>query len=71
MANTVIIITDDSIDKYSIGFPVLPKDLGVWHNQLKLIENIDYTFQQSTNSIILLVPVNIDDVLQFRRFTGK
>lgn len=69
--NNIITITDDEVLQYSVGFPVLPEDLGVWHNSIKLIAGIDYTFEQITNSVILLVPVEVGDVLQLRKFTDK
>jgi hypothetical protein len=71
VSKRVIIITDDSILEYPIGFSVFQKDFGLWLNGTKLIDGIDYTFNQLPNSITLLVPVGIDDVLQLRRFTDK
>lgn len=70
MSYKAITVTDDTVLEYPIGFSVLQRDLGVWLNGDKMIDEVDYTFDQSSNSVTFN-SVEVDDVIMFRIFKDK
>lgn len=69
-SSNLIVVTDDTVLEYDIGFPVSEIDLAVFEDGRKLISGTDYTFNQSKNSITL-VSVAKGAMLQLRKIRSK